>query len=312
MHRLPHQAVTTPRINRLLSSVSSIIQPKTLYKILAKASLSLAEMPPKPFQNPPKPPKKLQKLISHPAAARPKREAPGPRRPCRAAFPLWAMFWQLSQFPISQRPAVLPSLPLPRSLLRTQSIHSPTRKSHSFGLLCLLLLRPISSSSSACDVGIPLDFNRRFSTEILCASIERVAGRACGRAVGDSEATQGRLYDNLRQPVSRRNMTALHLDVPGDDDSEPLGLHHRACNIDTERDMAIDVVAAIPLSRKLRQRGPRINSKAALVALLAMVPGAMAQDCISLKGSTQCPAFSSASISTDSSLFGFLYVLLPR
>jgi hypothetical protein len=35
----------------------------------------------------------------------------------------------------------------------------------------------------------------------------------------------------------------------------------------------------------------------------------MAQSCISLSGSTQCSAFSSASISTDSTLVGFLYVL---
>lgn len=33
----------------------------------------------------------------------------------------------------------------------------------------------------------------------------------------------------------------------------------------------------------------------------------MSETCISLEGSTTCPAFSSASISTDSTLVGFLY-----
>jgi hypothetical protein len=47
------------------------------------------------------------------------------------------------------------------------------------------------------------------------------------------------------------------------------------------------------------------NTRTALLSVLATVPGVMAQSCISLSGSTQCPAFSSASISTDSSLIGF-------
>lgn len=34
----------------------------------------------------------------------------------------------------------------------------------------------------------------------------------------------------------------------------------------------------------------------------------MSETCISLAGSTTCPAFASASISTDSTLVGFLYV----
>lgn len=36
--------------------------------------------------------------------------------------------------------------------------------------------------------------------------------------------------------------------------------------------------------------------------------GAMAERCISLQGSTTCPSFQSASISTDSTLVGFLCV----
>ena len=59
-----------------------------------------------------------------------------------------------------------------------------------------------------------------------------------------------------------------------------------------------------------RERGSKgFNTRIALLSILAASPVAMAQNCISLSGSTQCSAFSSASISTDSTLVGFLYVL---
>ncbi|KAL2070746.1 hypothetical protein VTL71DRAFT_13772 [Oculimacula yallundae] len=56
---------------------------------------------------------------------------------------------------------------------------------------------------------------------------------------------------------------------------------------------------------KRKQRSAGFNTKTLLLGALAAVPGAMAQNCISLAGSTQCPAFSQASISTDSTLVGF-------
>jgi len=56
---------------------------------------------------------------------------------------------------------------------------------------------------------------------------------------------------------------------------------------------------------KRKQRSTGFNTKTVLLGALAAVPGAMAQNCISLSGSTQCPAFDSASISTDSTLVGF-------
>ncbi|KUJ16145.1 uncharacterized protein LY89DRAFT_697426 [Mollisia scopiformis] len=56
--------------------------------------------------------------------------------------------------------------------------------------------------------------------------------------------------------------------------------------------------------RKLRST-TRLNTRTALLSLLAAAPGAMAETCISLSGSTQCSAFSSASISIDSTLVGF-------
>lgn len=61
---------------------------------------------------------------------------------------------------------------------------------------------------------------------------------------------------------------------------------------------------------KRKQRSSGLNTKTVLLSVLATAPGAMAQNCISLSGSTQCPAFSASSISTDSALVGFLCVLL--
>ncbi|KAE8447705.1 hypothetical protein EG329_010512 [Mollisiaceae sp. DMI_Dod_QoI] len=58
-------------------------------------------------------------------------------------------------------------------------------------------------------------------------------------------------------------------------------------------------------SSKRRSRPTGLNARTALLSILAAAPGAMAETCISLSGSTQCSAFSSASISTDSTLVGF-------
>ena len=55
-----------------------------------------------------------------------------------------------------------------------------------------------------------------------------------------------------------------------------------------------------------------VTTRTALLSILAAVPTAMAQSCISLAGSTQCPAFNTSSISTtDSALVGYLYVPRP-
>lgn len=57
---------------------------------------------------------------------------------------------------------------------------------------------------------------------------------------------------------------------------------------------------------KRKQRWTGSLTKAAVISILASVPLAIA-DCISLSDSTQCPAFTSASI--DTNLTGLLYVL---
>lgn len=58
------------------------------------------------------------------------------------------------------------------------------------------------------------------------------------------------------------------------------------------------------LQQQRRKMG--FNTRTVLLSLLALAPASMAETCISLSGSTQCPAFSSASISVDSTLIGFL------
>ncbi|RDL39942.1 uncharacterized protein BP5553_04282 [Venustampulla echinocandica] len=60
--------------------------------------------------------------------------------------------------------------------------------------------------------------------------------------------------------------------------------------------------------KQQKQRTAPFNARtAALLSILAVAPSAMAQgNCISLKGSTQCPAFSSSSISTtNDTLLGY-------
>lgn len=47
----------------------------------------------------------------------------------------------------------------------------------------------------------------------------------------------------------------------------------------------------------------------AAAALAALISNSAAQTCISLAGSTTCTAFNASSISTDTQLVGFLYVL---
>ena len=56
--------------------------------------------------------------------------------------------------------------------------------------------------------------------------------------------------------------------------------------------------------RKCRAGG--LKKHIGLWSILAAAPSAMAQSCISLSGSTTCPAFSSASISTNPTLIGLL------
>lgn len=67
---------------------------------------------------------------------------------------------------------------------------------------------------------------------------------------------------------------------------------------------------AVPprISRRMKRDCVAPRAKVLVFSVLASIPTAMAA-CISLQGSTTCPAFQSASVSTDSTLVGFLYVL---
>jgi hypothetical protein len=61
-----------------------------------------------------------------------------------------------------------------------------------------------------------------------------------------------------------------------------------------------------PRTRRQRRRAPRtVNTRTIACAILATTfQTTMAQNCISLSNSKQCPAFSSASISTNDNLAG--------
>ena len=63
-----------------------------------------------------------------------------------------------------------------------------------------------------------------------------------------------------------------------------------------------------PTTRKLRPGKRRTNRRLGVsycaVATLAILPSTIAQNCISLSGSSECRAFSGASVSTDSTLTG--------
>lgn len=90
----------------------------------------------------------------------------------------------------------------------------------------------------------------------------------------------------------------------------PDGERHAPCLAST----TIDPEASAPKSTMSRSSG---RSRAAaqpgvrtiLLSLLSASPAAMAASaCIPLKGSTACPAFQSASVSTDPFVVGLLYV----
>lgn len=83
-----------------------------------------------------------------------------------------------------------------------------------------------------------------------------------------------------------------------------------------QKDMSIPSPSGPCLGRLVHQRSNRrqittsVKTGSLLLSVLAAttLPGAMAQSCISLANSTQCPAFNASSISTDSTLTGLLYV----
>jgi hypothetical protein len=62
-----------------------------------------------------------------------------------------------------------------------------------------------------------------------------------------------------------------------------------------------------PSSRRSATAQPSVKS--ILLSLISASPAAMAA-CVPLKGSTTCPAFQSASVSTDSFMVGLLYVCI--
>ena len=83
----------------------------------------------------------------------------------------------------------------------------------------------------------------------------------------------------------------------GQDEDVLSSLHMDECRIRKRRK---------PLrTRPTRRRAAQLTASAAYALLASSVPSTMAQDsCISLTGSTACPAFNASSISTNSDLRG--------
>jgi hypothetical protein len=69
--------------------------------------------------------------------------------------------------------------------------------------------------------------------------------------------------------------------------------------------------SSTPQNHRRAQKQPRMSAGLgfAVALLAAAAPAAMAQNCISLAGSTACPAFNASSISTSTNITGLLYVL---
>lgn len=64
-------------------------------------------------------------------------------------------------------------------------------------------------------------------------------------------------------------------------------------------------------SYKRGQGRRRLTKTAVLLSMLATVPTALAENCISLSGSTACPAFNFSSVSVTGTVADLLYVLFP-
>ena len=86
---------------------------------------------------------------------------------------------------------------------------------------------------------------------------------------------------------------------------ESLGRHSRRYRRTIEEDVGTPWTIQRPRRARRRLEGRHFL---ALGMLASTLHGASAQSCISLSQSSQCPAFNSSSISTDSTLTGLLYV----
>jgi hypothetical protein len=67
------------------------------------------------------------------------------------------------------------------------------------------------------------------------------------------------------------------------------------------------IESSVPAMASYKRHAPSTGTvKLAFALLAASVPATMAQNCVSLAGSTQCPAFNGSSISTGESTAGLL------
>lgn len=116
----------------------------------------------------------------------------------------------------------------------------------------------------------------------------------------------GRQQRNMREQIEHEGLDNLIRLSPVHDDIIQVfeSSRERTMAAEEPRNGGVRVVD----SRRRKSRSVGINTRTALLSILATAPAAMAADCISLSGSTVCPAFDAASISTDTTQVGLLYV----
>lgn len=114
----------------------------------------------------------------------------------------------------------------------------------------------------------------------------------------------------------RRALETIRQTIPG---AIPCRNANRTLRLTTSRSrlrrseaMAGEHAERANRSTKGRAQPARGMKGTLLLSLLATTPIGAVADCISLANSTQCPAFSAASISTNQTLIDLLYVSFPR
>lgn len=117
------------------------------------------------------------------------------------------------------------------------------------------------------------------------------------------------MNDNILGKSFDYNFTSIHSSISYNENHCGNDMAYESLKLSPSRIMAKaaskDTKEASARTRKQRWTGS--FTKATLLSMIASAPLATA-DCVSLSGSTQCPAFTSASV--DTNLTGLLYVLI--
>ncbi|PQE23914.1 SH3 domain-containing protein [Rutstroemia sp. NJR-2017a WRK4] len=122
------------------------------------------------------------------------------------------------------------------------------------------------------------------------------------------------IEENLEN-IHDRTLTAIHTSTSSNEASYGHSIKPLKSFPNRRRTMtnvvSKDVIRGASSRRK--QGSVKRSTRAALLSILATSPLAMAQNCVSLRGSTQCPAFTSSSVDTTlTGLFPFLSYVSDR